>query len=138
MGDYTAKKISEMESVIPGPDGGLALAKGIGFVKVRAELGASAFGVQAMVLPPNLTEGYPEHDHGHDGQEEVYAVLEGSGEMEIDGAIVEVDPDTVVRVAAGVTRTVRSGPEGLKLLIVGGVPGRAYEPGSLSEIGSTA
>ena len=137
MSDYTVKKIPEMESIIPGPDGKLQLARGVGFVKVRAEVGASAFGIQAMVLPPNLTEGYPEHDHGDDGQEEVYAVLRGTGEMEIEGDTVEVDPDTVVRVASGTRRTVRSGPEGLTLLIVGAVPGRAYEPGPITEIGKT-
>jgi oxalate decarboxylase/phosphoglucose isomerase-like protein (cupin superfamily) len=37
--------------------------------------------MQVLDLPPNLSEGYPEHDHAETGQEEVYAVLRGSGRM---------------------------------------------------------
>ena len=40
-----------------------------------AGLGVTAFGLSVMELPPNA-DRYPEHTHGHDGQEEVYTVLE--------------------------------------------------------------
>ena len=45
-------------------------------------LGVTSFGMQILELPPNL-EGYPEHDHAQGGQEEVYVVLRGAGEIEI-------------------------------------------------------
>jgi len=41
--------------------------------------------------------GYPEHDHIQDGQEEVYVVLLGSGQIECDDARVELSEGMLVR-----------------------------------------
>ena len=41
-------------------------AFGGGFIKARAELGVSSFGMQVIAMPPNFSD-YPEHDHGEDG-----------------------------------------------------------------------
>ena len=65
MSDYTAKRIGDMEAAFGG-----------GFVKARAELGVTSFGIQVVRLPPDYAD-YPEHDHEKDGQEEVYLALEG-------------------------------------------------------------
>ena len=97
------------------------------FKKARAELGASAFGIQVLDLPPNLTEGYPEHDHAQDGQEEIYAFIRGSGRMQVEGDEIELNPDVMVRVGPGVKRKITTGPEGLRILAIGGVPGAAYQ-----------
>ena len=51
MADYTAKRIDDMEAGFGG-----------GFVKARAELGVTAFGLQVIQLPPDCDD-YPEHDH---------------------------------------------------------------------------
>ena len=66
------------------------------FKRARAELGVSSFGLQILDLPPNL-DAYPEHDHAEDGQEEVYFVLRGSGEVEIDGERVALAPRSPCR-----------------------------------------
>ena len=97
------------------------------FKKARAELGASAFGIQVLDLPPNLSEGYPEHDHSEDGQEEIYAFIRGSGRMQVEGDEIDLNPDVMVRVGPGVKRKITSGPEGLRILAIGGVPGAAYQ-----------
>src|SRR2546426_5965907 len=102
MGDYTAKRIGDMEAGFGG-----------GFVKVRAELGASAFGMQVIQMPPNYAD-YPEHDHADSGQEEVFNAIGGSGWMEIEGERVELDQETFVRVAPHVKRKVHAGPEGIR------------------------
>jgi hypothetical protein len=115
MADYTAKKISEMEA-----------AHGGGFVKARAELGVSAFGFQVIQLPASY-DGYPEHDHAESGQEEVYLALGGSGWIEIDGERVDIDTETFVRVAPEPRRKVHAGPQGLRILVIGGCPGEAYK-----------
>ncbi len=115
MSKYTAKKISEMEAGFGG-----------GFVKARAELGATAFGMQVIQLPPNFSD-YPEHDHAESGQEEVFVTLSGSGWMEVDGERVDLDTETLIRVAADARRKAFSGPQGLRLLAIGGTPGQAYE-----------
>ena len=115
MTDYTAKKISDMEAGFGG-----------GFVKARAELGVTAFGMQVIQLPPDYAD-YPEHDHAESGQEEVFVALSGSGWMEIAGERVELDAETMVRVAAETRRKVFAGPQGLRMLVIGGCPGAAYK-----------
>ena len=124
MSGFTIKRIDEMEAVVAGA-----------FKRARAELGVSAFGMQVIDMPPR-TDRYPEHSHAEDGQEEVYVPLSGSGEIEIEGERHELRPDTMVRVGPGVTRKVWTGEEPLRVLIVGGVPGKPYEAPEVSELGA--
>jgi mannose-6-phosphate isomerase-like protein (cupin superfamily) len=122
MSDYTAKRIGDMEAAFGG-----------GLVKARAELGVTSFGLQVVRLPPNYTD-YPEHDHEHDGQEEVYIPIAGSGQIEIEGERLELTPDLLVRVGPGVKRKIYPGPDGLQLIALGGVPGKAYEVSEFTEL----
>jgi mannose-6-phosphate isomerase-like protein (cupin superfamily) len=121
MADYTALKIDEMEAIYRGA-----------FKRARASLGVESFGMQIMDLPPN-GDAYPEHQH--DDQEEVYLALRGSGEIEIDGERVPLDPETVVRVGPSAKRKVWPGDEGIRLLALGGTPGQAYEPPDITKLG---
>lgn len=125
MSDYTAKRIEDMEAAFGG-----------GFVKARAELGVTSFGIQVIELPPDSVD-YPEHDHLADGQEEVLLALRGSGRIEIDGDIVELTPETLVRVGPAAKRKVFSGPDGLRMLALGGTPGSAYEIKPFSELSAS-
>ncbi len=86
-------------------------------------------------LPPNLDQ-YPEHDHSGDGQEEVYVALRGSGEIEIDGERHPLDPETMVRVSPGTKRKLLTGEEGMRVLALGGIPGRAYEAPEVTQLGA--
>jgi hypothetical protein len=123
MGEYAVKKIDEMEAVYLGA-----------FKRARAELGVEAFGLAVIDLPPNF-ENYPEHDHAGDGQEEVFMALRGGGEIEIEGERFPLDPEHMVRVAAGTMRKVWPGPDGMRMVIIGGVPGGTYEPPDVSKLG---
>jgi mannose-6-phosphate isomerase-like protein (cupin superfamily) len=123
MSNYTVKKIDDMEAVYRGA-----------FKRARAELGVESFGMQVLDLPPNF-ENYPEHDHEHDGQEEVFVALRGKGEIEIAGERFPLDPDHVVRVAPGTKRKVWPGSDWLRLLILGGIPGQAYEAPDVTKLG---
>ena len=58
---------------------------------VRHGLGVESFGIQVFDMPPNA-DRYPEHDHSHDGQEEVYTVLEGVGTLTAGGDRVRAAP----------------------------------------------
>jgi hypothetical protein len=126
VGDYTAKRIGEMEAGFGG-----------GFVKARAELGVTAFGMQVIQLPPNYAD-YPEHDHAESGQEEVFLAIGGSGWIEIEGERVELDPETFVRIGPEPKRKVYAGPEGLRLLALGGAPGEAYKIVPVTELGAAS
>ena len=102
MSDYAVKKIDDMEAVYRGA-----------FKRARAELGVESFGIQIIDLPPNF-ESYPEHDHAHDGQEEVFLALRGSGEIEIEGERFPLDDDHIARVGPGDKRKVWPGDDGIR------------------------
>jgi len=123
MADFSIKRIDDMEAIYWGA-----------FKRVRAELGISSFGAQVIDMPPN-GEFYPEHDHAEDGQEELYVFLRGSGEIDIEGERHAVDPDTLVSVKSGTKRKVYPGADGMRVLILGGVPGQAYEPPDITKLG---
>ena len=123
MSNYEAKSIDAMEAVYLGA-----------FKRARAELGVESFGMQVIDMPPNF-EGYPEHDHAEDGQEEVYLAMRGGGEIEIDGQRFPLDDDHIARVGSGTMRKVWPGPEGIRLVVLGGVPGSSYEAPSISKLG---
>ena len=126
MADYTAKRIDEMEGAFGGA-----------MRKVRAELGLTSFGVQAIDLPPN-SDAHPWHDHGEEGQEELYIALRGSAVVEVEGGEpVEIAPgETVVRVGPASRRRVVAGPEGVRMLVVGAVPTAAYTVKDFTELGA--
>lgn len=124
MADHTVKRIDDMQGHAHGA-----------FKLARAELGVTSFGMQIIDLPPNA-DRYPEHDHSHDGQEEVYVALRGEGELEVAGERHALDGDICVRVAPDVKRKVYAGGDGLRLLVIGGTPGSAYATKDFTELGS--
>ncbi|HEV7918934.1 MAG TPA: cupin domain-containing protein [Solirubrobacterales bacterium] len=123
MSDFTAMKIGDMEAIYGG-----------GFRRARASLGVTAFGLSTTDLPPNY-DGVPAHSHRFDGQEELYVVVAGDGALEIEGDKVPVETGTLVRIAPGARRRPIAGPNGIRLLIAGAAPGKAYEPFENSELG---
>jgi uncharacterized cupin superfamily protein len=100
--------------------------------KVQQALGISSFGISIVEMKPN-TDVYPEHDHDGESfgqqadQEEVFLALSGSGEIDVDGTRYPLDPEHIVRVGPKPRRKVYPGPEGMRLLVIGGTPGKAYE-----------
>lgn len=100
---------------------------GGGFKRARAALDVTAFGMSVSDLPPNF-EHVPPHVHTFDGQEEVYIALAGGGWLEINGERVPLTTDNAIRVGPTATRRPITGPDGLRLLSVGGTLGKAYEP----------
>jgi quercetin dioxygenase-like cupin family protein len=81
------------------------LGEGYGFRKVRVGLGVTAFGVNAIVMPP----GYETGRHYHDVQEELYFVHRGVIEMEFgDGSVHRLEEGSFARVDAATIRKVRN------------------------------
>lgn len=99
-----------------------------GFARlVRPGLGLSSFGANVMNLPPDYET--KSHDESGSGQEELYVRLAGSGVVAIAGGEdLPLDEDHLAAVGPGTARTLKSGSDGLRVLIVGGVPGQAYQP----------
>jgi uncharacterized cupin superfamily protein len=87
------------------------------FVRLRAELGVTSFGLNQIVLRP----GQRGRIHRHERQEEVYLVLEGTLSLVLEGEETTLERGELIRVAPGIRRQlVNRGPGALHLLALGG------------------
>jgi mannose-6-phosphate isomerase-like protein (cupin superfamily) len=99
-----------------------------GAVKLAGdELGVQSFGLQVLDLPGGFAD-YPEHDHAADRQEEVYVVLEGSADFELDGERAHAEAGALVRVDPDAKRKLVPGPDGVRVLAIGCAPGGYERP----------
>jgi mannose-6-phosphate isomerase-like protein (cupin superfamily) len=126
MPDYTVKTFDEMEPLLGGF-----------FRRARASLGASSFGMQVLHMPAGAPDAYPNHDHADTGMEEIYIVLSGAADFQIEGVDepLHLEPESAIRVGPTTHRKITPGPDGAKILAIGGVPGSAYEPPAYTELG---
>jgi len=97
------------------------LGEGPGFRKIRKALDVTAFGVNAIILPPGIETGF----HYHDEQEELYFIHSGEVEMEFgDGTVERMCAGTLARVDPGTVRLVRNlGEKDAIYLVAGGKDG---------------
>ena len=102
-----------------------------GFRKVRRALDVTAFGVNALVLPPNYDAGR----HFHDEQQELYFVHSGTVEMRFeDGSTHRMEPGTAARVDPATVRGVANvGDEDAVILVAGGKDGYVGRDGRMPE-----
>ncbi|HVO54445.1 MAG TPA: cupin domain-containing protein [Solirubrobacterales bacterium] len=129
--------MSDGEPQVQGGDGFAVaslddLGQGPGFRKIRTPLGVTAFGVNAIVLPP----GYETGSHFHDEQEELYFVHSGEVEFEFgDGSTARLGPGGLARVDAATPRRVRnlSDSEEATYVVIGGKGGYVGRDGRLAE-----
>jgi mannose-6-phosphate isomerase-like protein (cupin superfamily) len=107
------------------------LGEGPGFRKVRRGLQVTAFGVNAVVMPPGIESGF----HAHDIQEELYFVHRGTLEVEFgDGSSELLEPGSLARVDARTMRRLRNiGPDDAVYLCVGGKGGCVGRDGRVPE-----
>jgi mannose-6-phosphate isomerase-like protein (cupin superfamily) len=122
MSGYSAKSIDDLPTLWDG------LAK-----LVRPGLEITAFGANVIDLPPNYSS--KSHDESETGQQELYVALRGAGTVDIGDEKLPLDSEHFVRVDAGTDRVLSSGPEGIRVLCIGGLPGGAYEPQDWSSTG---
>ena len=104
------------------------LGSGPGFRKIRAPLGVTAFGVNALVYPPR----YEGVDHYHDTQDELYFVHRGRVRVEVDGETRDLGEGALFHCESTTPRKV-SNPfdEEAILLVVGGKDGYVERDGHL-------
>ncbi|MFL5825366.1 MAG: cupin domain-containing protein [Thermoleophilaceae bacterium] len=87
------------------------------FQSLRSELGASAFGMNLIVLQPRERGRV----HAHRDQEEIYLVLEGELTLIVDGGEHTLARHELARVPPPVRRQIANkGPDRLLLLALGG------------------
>jgi mannose-6-phosphate isomerase-like protein (cupin superfamily) len=124
------------EAVVKGEGYAVAnlsdLGEGPGFRKIRKGLGVSAFGANAIVLPPSFETG----SHYHEEQEELYFLHSGRIAMEFgDGSTHELEPGGLAWVDASTVRKVRnlSDSEDAVYVVVGGKDGYVGRDGRQPE-----
>lgn len=104
------------------------LGEGYGFRKVRAALGVTAFGVNALVFPPR----YEGPNHYHDVQDELYFVHRGTATFVVDGNEHVVGEGGIVHVESTTHRMIANRTdEDLVLYIVGGKGGYVERDGNV-------
>jgi mannose-6-phosphate isomerase-like protein (cupin superfamily) len=111
MGYDTAHK-TDAESVVPEEFGGMWFLKD--------ELSASSLGVTVLELEPG-GKG-KEHDHGEDGQEEIYYVVSGTVDIHLGGETVTVGPEEAIRVDSNQQRQIENNGDKRATLVLAGAP----------------
>ncbi len=108
-----------------------ALAEGPGFRKVRRALGVTAFGVNAIELPPGVETGR----HLHEEQEELYFVHRGRLLIRLNDETEHVlGPGGLARVDAATVRQIKTvGDEPVVYLVAGGKDGYVGRDGKLPD-----
>jgi quercetin dioxygenase-like cupin family protein len=96
------------------------LGEGYGFRKIRQGLGVTAFGVNAIVMPP----GFETNGHYHDEQEELYFVHRGTIAISFgDGTTHELRAGGLARVDAATVRSIKNVGEGDAVYVIAGGKG---------------
>ena len=112
MTQHTIKNLRDVEDAAPkfgmAPDVQARFAAG--------DLGLERSAISLQRLAPNVTQPFGHH---HKGQEELYVVLEGTGQVKLDDAVYDVGKLDAVRVAPEVMRAFSAGPDGLEFLAYG-------------------
>jgi uncharacterized cupin superfamily protein len=108
-----------------------ALADGPGFRKVRRALGVTAFGVNAIELPP----GYETGRHYHEHQEELYFLHRGRIELTLNDETTHLlGPGGLARVDAATIRKIKNvGDEPAVYVVTGGKDGYVGRDGRQPE-----
>ena len=97
---------------------------------LRRSFDITSFGVQAYTAPSGI-DIINTHDEmllGQAGQEELYVVLRGTATFEIDGESIEAPEGSLVHVRPTAMRKATAMDDSTMILVVGGTPGKAYEP----------
>lgn len=108
---YTVAGTEDVESVMDPEDGGMWF--------LRDALETDDVGVTILELEPG-GEGKP-HDHAHDGQEEVYVVVDGEVTVHLDAREEVLRAHEAIRLAPDRTRQLENtGDVRARVVLVGG------------------
>jgi mannose-6-phosphate isomerase-like protein (cupin superfamily) len=82
----------------------------------RTPIEGETLGLSLMTLAPNFRIPF---GHKHEGQEEVYVVVRGSGRIKVEDEVVEVGEWDAIRFGKDTMRNVEAGPEGIEYVAFG-------------------
>jgi len=109
--DYRVAKVEEVPDIFGGQYPGAMRS-------LTETLEAQSVAFTHRLMPPK-SGGKGSYGHSHKTQEEIYYVQSGRVQMKLGDEVLELGPETVVRVGPSVVRSVwNDGPEDAVLLIV--------------------
>jgi mannose-6-phosphate isomerase-like protein (cupin superfamily) len=112
MTDYTLTNLRELEDAAPKSGlGGVMEAR---FARDPLECERSGLSLQRVA--PNERQPF---GHRHGDSEEIYVVLAGSGQANLDGELVPLRQWDTVRVGPQTMRCFEAGPDGLEFIAFG-------------------
>ncbi|HYY32674.1 MAG TPA: cupin domain-containing protein [Gaiellaceae bacterium] len=113
MGDYTIKNLKrDVENSAEQ----FGLAPDIEARFARDPLGCQQLGLSYQRLAPNARFPYGHH---HKQQEEVYVVVDGSGQVKLDDDVRDLEQWDAVRVGKDTIRSFEAGDDGMAFLAFG-------------------
>jgi mannose-6-phosphate isomerase-like protein (cupin superfamily) len=107
MGSYTKRNLRDVENQAPKFDMP---------AEMEARFGGQTLGLSLFTLAPNFRIPF---GHKHEGQEEVYVVVRGSGRVKVEDEVVELGQWDAIRFDKNTMRNVEAGPEGLEYVAFG-------------------
>ena len=117
---YAVARLEEIEELTDGREP---------FRPVRHHFGITSFGVNAWTAREVGDRIINEHDESGPGSdEELYLVVRGRARFELDGDRVAAPTGTFVFAPPGVKRTAFAEEPETTVIVLGGTPGKAYEP----------
>jgi hypothetical protein len=120
MTSYAVARLDDIEELTDGREP---------FRPVRHHFGISSFGVNAWTARDVGDRIINEHDESEpDSDEELYLVVRGRAVFELDGDRVAAPAGTLVFAPPGVKRTAFAEEPETTVIVLGGTPGKAYEP----------
>jgi quercetin dioxygenase-like cupin family protein len=112
MTDYTIRNLKDVKDSAPE----FGLSPQIEARFARGELETEQVGVSYQRIAAGERQPFA---HKHANHEEIYVVLSGGGQVQLDGELVDVRPLDAIRVAAETARAFAAGPDGLAFLAIG-------------------
>jgi tetratricopeptide (TPR) repeat protein len=119
MSDYAVTQLDEIDELTDGR---------CPWRPVRHHFGITSFGVNAWTGHEAGDRIINEHDEAEE-DEELYLVHRGRATFELDGERVDAPAGTLVFARPGVKRTAFADEPETTIVALGGMPGKAYEPG---------
>ena len=109
---YTKQNLKDVENQAPKFD----MPEEMDARFARREIEGETLGLTLMKLAPNFRIPF---GHKHEGQEEVYVVVRGSGRVKVEDEIVELREWDAIRIGKNTMRDMEAGPEGMEYLAFG-------------------
>jgi mannose-6-phosphate isomerase-like protein (cupin superfamily) len=82
----------------------------------RTPIEGETLGISLISLDPDFRLPF---GHKHEGQEEVYVVVRGSGRIKVEDEIVDLAAWDAIRIGKDTWRNMEAGPEGIEFLAFG-------------------